>query len=119
MPEFLPQEFHTDHGLKAYLTWAEGKPFIQTKESELQSPLTLGDIALAYGLALRDMLKVVNLEPGSTALAGVPGYFESSPCGIEAVDKLSAACSEMTTSLNSVYGDGEPRRQKRKGKESM
>ena len=119
VPEFLPEEFHTDKGLKAYMKWAEGRPFIQAKESELQRPGTLEDTALAYGLALRDMLKVVNLEPGSTALSGVPGYFESSPFTIEVVDKLSYACSEMTTSLNSVYGGGETRRQKRKKMESM
>lgn len=88
-------------------------------ESELQSPVTLEDTALAYGLALRDMLRVANLEPGSTDLSGFPDYFESSPFTMADVDMLSGACTEMTTILKSTFDDGKPTREKRKAKQSM
>lgn len=81
-------------------------------EAELQPRVILDYVALAIGLALRDILLVGEYEEDSE----LPQHLKQSPCSIIHTDPLLTCCADMASKIQSVYG-GDALRPKRKQNE--
>jgi hypothetical protein len=110
VPSHLPAQFHSESGISGFLTWAKSKPYMATGEAELHPRGQLDEIALAYGLALREMEVVANLDSDTE----IPHYMDDSPLQDIPSDQLLICCSNMTKQIQSVHGQTQKRKRKQK-----
>lgn len=102
--EYLPGEFHVDPGFSIFQEWLESAPWLYNND-RLRGASDLELVALAVGLAAREIMVVQTREPDTELLPGMPQEMDKSVVEFSAMESMiQPACYALIAAIESSKG---------------